>query len=1425
MADKIGGKTVLLFEADASQLQQTKEQVKQGLKEVGQAGQEAGKAASAGLKQVDSAADSTAQAVKATGAASRETAKDVQQVGASAAAAGKSLRDTTGATDGLTAAQRRLVQAAERSAIQAEEGTAGWLRYRAAQQGVSDVVAPYVARMDAARAGTAGLGVSVAQTNAAMRQLPAQFSDIVVSLQGGQAPLTVLLQQGSQIKDSFGGAGNAAKALGGYIGGMISPLTVGAAALAALGVAAASGYLETSRLNEALIVTGNITGKSTIEISAIAERVGEMTGAYSAARSAVAALVETGTFGAQQLEVATLGVTNLVKLTGVEVGKAASVFESLQKDPTRAVVELNQKYNFLTLAVYEQIKALEEQGQKQEAARVATNLFATTIAQRRAEVVQNLGYIEQSWAGIKLVIDAATNAAKDFGRPGGPEEERAEKMNDLQSERLRLLKEIDDTQKVVDRGNLIPKPRLDQLKRDLAGIEDQLRSVNGQISKASTDNAARAAEQERQNQQIGQSKVLDSYLESTSRMTKGQQLTAAIENAEKEFQKAVVGLDQNTEKYKLAVQRRDTEIANARERLAAKPVRAPKISVDGNAGQLAGLDAEIAGYATLLDSLRTTGDATVALNKHEAEAAKIGEQLTGTMNGKTRAFLEEKKAREEAAGALLRQVDREKESIKLTSAFRQERDRYLGTLDGNVTKIHESAQAVEDEVAAFGLSRTALAELTIARLENRREMLAGFSGSEEEIERINQEIAARRRLATALDEKEVKEASKKAAEDVDRDWNRITDQIGQSLSDQIAGGGRSGRDVLKGLFNNLVLRPVLEPFIKGGVNAIAGALSGKADGSGSSWTDMASNASSLYDSFTGKSLIGKGLSGVSNYYGGAAASNSVIGSAAASEIGGLVGGGAAVGGAAASAYAAGATAAGAYTVSGATAGAIGGLVGGGGGVAAGGTLAGAMSTIGAAMPYIGAAIAIYTLLSGSFKGEKRSGGTFGWADGQSQFLHGPSGGTDGKDGIVNAAISATASGVNDLLKSVGSSLSVNNLIAGFEGSEKGRGGVMSGVTLSNGVKLGEDGSGSNYKGTYYNKNLPTTLTTEAAAGLLVTDLKQLQIEVLQQADDIPAALRKLVEGVSAPALTDEAATALLATVTTQVSGVKTLRMALDALPFGAVVTSTYDAVAAFIEYSGGLDAATSNLQSYLQNYTSQEEKLAAQRKQITDALGAVGVALPNSKAAFRAMVESLDDTTDAGARAKAAMLGVNQAFSDWITTSDEVADAAREKAKNDADIALQPARDAIAALTTSFVDAAATAQTRVDTALQTVRDTYNTDKSALSNTISRLTSVIKGLDGTLAGLRVGDLSPDSLQQQYQTARSELDDLIAKALSGDEDAHARWGAPPRPSCGCRNSSSGRPQRMRPISPSTAATWPGCDRRRRLKWMWRSKDCNA
>ena len=102
----------------------------------------------------------------------------------------------------------------------------------------------YSTRLDSTRKGLSAFddglsktGISAKQTEAALRQLPMQFTDIFTSLAAGQSPLLVLLQQGGQIKDSFGGIGNTVDVLGGKVKGFFSSIVGSSGGVAGAGAA------------------------------------------------------------------------------------------------------------------------------------------------------------------------------------------------------------------------------------------------------------------------------------------------------------------------------------------------------------------------------------------------------------------------------------------------------------------------------------------------------------------------------------------------------------------------------------------------------------------------------------------------------------------------------------------------------------------------------------------------------------------------------------------------------------------------------------------------------------------------------------------------------------------------------------------------------------------------------------------------------------------------------------------------------------------------------------------------------------------------------------------------------------------------------------------------------------------------------------
>jgi lambda family phage tail tape measure protein len=259
-------------------------------------------------------------------------------------------------------------------------------------------------------------GNTAKQTAAALRGVPAQFTDIAVSLQGGQNPLTVLLQQGGQLKDMFGGIGPAVRALGGYVLGLVNPFTVAAAAIAGLTYAYYSGSEEAVGYREELIKTGNAAGISADALTQMARQVSATVGTTGAAAEVLTKLAGTGKIVSSSFEGITVAALEWEKATGRAVEETIAEFVKIGKDPVAAAKELNDQYNFLTVSTYAQIVALKSQGDAIGAAKLLTDTYVDTIKTRSSEVTENLSIWERGWKSLKGEISATADAVKDIGR-------------------------------------------------------------------------------------------------------------------------------------------------------------------------------------------------------------------------------------------------------------------------------------------------------------------------------------------------------------------------------------------------------------------------------------------------------------------------------------------------------------------------------------------------------------------------------------------------------------------------------------------------------------------------------------------------------------------------------------------------------------------------------------------------------------------------------------------------------------------------------------------------------------------------------------------------------------------------------------------------------------------------------------------------
>lgn len=272
------------------------------------------------------------------------------------------------------------------------------------------------------------------QNRQALQQLPMQFNDIWVSLAAGQRPLTVLMQQGTQISDSFGGVGPALRESAKYALGLVNPFTVGAAAVATLGVAAYQGADEAEQFNKTLIMMGNRSGMTTGQLKILSQEMDNLAGVTQ--RRAAKALNEVaaaGDFTAQQLRNVTEVALMLQSATGQAVEETVKQFASIKEDPVEALIELDAQYGFLNESLYESVKALRDSGDEAGAASMVMEAFSDVMRDRASQIEDNLGWIEQAWRGVKIGASEAWDVMLGIGRETSGQNRIAELQKELQN--------------------------------------------------------------------------------------------------------------------------------------------------------------------------------------------------------------------------------------------------------------------------------------------------------------------------------------------------------------------------------------------------------------------------------------------------------------------------------------------------------------------------------------------------------------------------------------------------------------------------------------------------------------------------------------------------------------------------------------------------------------------------------------------------------------------------------------------------------------------------------------------------------------------------------------------------------------------------------------------------------------------------------
>lgn len=743
-----------------------------------------------GLDRVKRGIQETAQTVIKAG---QEAGKGISKMGEGADQTARKLESF----------EKSWVNSVQRALVAAEAGEKGtakyfeaWGKYRGIGGDVMEPILAQLRAVEAAQAAAAGaatkglgtMGVSAAQTAAALRQVPAQFTDIVVSLQAGQAPLTVLLQQGGQLKDMFGGTAAAAKALGGYVMGLVSPLTLVAAAGAATAVAFHQGAQENEAFVRSIALTGNASGVTTSQLREYARQIDSVVGTQAQAASGLADFVAAGVRGGDELRRYTQTAIEWEKLTGQAVSKTADQFASLQKDPLAAVIKLNEGTNFLTVSVYEQIKALEDQGRKADASKVAMEALDGAMRERGKTIKDSLGYIERGWNAIKGAASDAWDAMLNVGR--------AATIND----------------------------QLSAVQKELSALIAQSESGFGETGSGAATGRSNAAYVRKIKERIDALKAEEWALyekadaekvAAMQREESARRMQALLE-FDKDYAKALE--KETTLQEKLAKVRREGEAAGKSESEIKqvltyvteqhnKANQAGAKAAKEHAKELAEqakVYAELAGLSsTYYKDLEMVQKRLAAGKITQEQYVKFVEDLIKKQPFAIALAKEEEKAHRDLQKAI-------EDDIKQADRLADKRQAAIKSAEDAVRKARQEEEAHALAAAANITLAEAVERLTIARLEEQLQMARMGTESQATIDALERELRARKELLGVLQQKGVREANKKAADEAAKDWDKTAQTISRTLSDYIMAGGKDAAQYLKRLFATLVLEPIVQ---------------------------------------------------------------------------------------------------------------------------------------------------------------------------------------------------------------------------------------------------------------------------------------------------------------------------------------------------------------------------------------------------------------------------------------------------------------------------------------------------------------------------------------------------------------------------------------------------------------------------------------
>lgn len=641
---------------------------------------------------------------------------------------------------------------------------------------------------------------------------------------------------------------------------------------------------------------------------------------------------------------------------------------------------------------------------------------------------------------------------------------------------------------------------------------------------------------------------------------------------------------------------------------------------------------------------RGTGELNKALDasteSYEDLTAAIDAEWNGTKKS-TQATKENTKETDSNTSSTVRNTKAVTEAQKAVEALEKARQDEVASQRSVVQGLDEQVRAMRDQISTYGQGKFAIDALAISRLEEQRAALVMMGAEEELLKLLQQEIDKRKELLDLGTAYEGIEEEAQARADMADEALRMNEEIGRTLTDALMKGFDDGksfaknmRDTVINMFKTMVLRPIIQPVM----NAVGGAITGALGFGG---VAQAGQAGGIMDSLGGVGSLftnfGGSMAGmVQNLGGSMAGLGGSLGDLGANIVMSADSIGSAL-------DFAGTALSYGNAVLNLTKGNYGGAAGGAIGTWFGGPVGGTIgSTLGG-------------MIDGLFGGgETRSGGrwTYDKSSNQANWYEGPSGGhggqatTDAMSQVMGSAVSM----IDSVFQGVGAQAEVVAYKAMFESSGKGRGGTFSGGKLD--IDGQEISFGTDRKGAGYGSR---SASAEQSFEDMVKDMAFSALEAWQlAADQMPSLIGDMLDGVDIRALSAEQADALAGQISGTVQAVSLLSDALDSLPFESLSGLGFDLTASLMQAAGGMENLVAGIDNYYQGFYSEQERFDIAAGQLSDAVGELGLTLPETREGFRGLFESLDAMDEASHEAIAGLLNLSGAVGEYYDYMEDV---------------------------------------------------------------------------------------------------------------------------------------------------------------------------